>query len=223
MTNDLLPWRHARALSRLPHEFKGALAWRGDGAHRVGWTIAEAAETPLAVIRESALIHNAARMRDYCQNAGFLLAPHAKTTMSPELIEYQVQTGAWAFAVATAYQARRAMDFGARRIMLAAEVIDHEAIATAIKAAIERAWEAREGLNPGTRGEPADAVRETLARLDRGEVRADESRFDVSRLQKAVEATARRFRPHEADGHHFASRVPVHGRTREKQQRAGES
>ena len=43
MTNDLLPWRHARALSRLPHEFKGALAWRGDGAHRVGWTIAEAA------------------------------------------------------------------------------------------------------------------------------------------------------------------------------------
>ena len=128
MTNDLLPWRHARALSRLPHEFKGALAWRGDGAHRVGWTIAEAAETPLAVIRESALIHNAARMRDYCQNAGFLLAPHAKTTMSPELIEYQVQTGAWAFAVATAYQARRAMDFGARRIMLAAEVIDHEAL-----------------------------------------------------------------------------------------------
>ena len=128
VADEILPWRHTRALSRLPHEFKGSLAWRGAGAHRVGWTIAEAAETPLAVIRESALIHNAQRMHDYCQDAGFLLAPHAKTTMSPELIEYQVQTGAWAFAVATAYQARRAMDFGARRIMLAAEVIDHEAL-----------------------------------------------------------------------------------------------
>jgi D-serine dehydratase len=90
--------------------------------------INQAAETPLAVIRESALLHNAERMHDYCEAAGFLLAPHAKTTLSPELIEFQVQTGAWAFAVATAYQARRVMEFGAARIMLAAELIDHESL-----------------------------------------------------------------------------------------------
>ncbi len=123
-----LPWRHARALARLPHGFKGALAWRASGGVGCGWTIAQAAETPLAVIRESAMLHNAARMRDYCESAGFLLAPHAKTTMSPELVEYQVQMGAWAFAVATAYQARRAMGFGAARVILAAEVIDHGAL-----------------------------------------------------------------------------------------------
>jgi D-serine dehydratase len=126
--NEALPWRHARALARLPHEFKGSLAWRPSGGVGCGWSIAEAAETPLAVIRESAMLHNAARMRDYCESAGFLLAPHAKTTLSPELVEFQMNTGAWAFAVATAYQARRAMGFGAPRIMLAAEVIDHEAL-----------------------------------------------------------------------------------------------
>ena len=126
--NATLPWRSARALTRLPHEFKGSLAWRPSGGVGCGWTIAEAAETPLAVIRESAMLHNAARMRDYCESAGFLLAPHAKTTMSPELVEFQMQTGAWAFAVATAYQARRIMSFGASRIMLAAELIDHDAL-----------------------------------------------------------------------------------------------
>ncbi len=43
-----------------------------------------------------------------------------------------------------------------------------------LKAAIERAWDNRDALSPATRGEPADAVRETLARLDRGEVRVAE-------------------------------------------------
>ena len=125
MSDTFLPWRQARALARLAFEFKGSLAWGPQGNHGLGWSLVDAAETPLAVIRESALVHNSARMREYCDSAGFLLAPHAKTTMSPELMEYQTQSGAWAFAVATAYQARRAMAFGADRIMLAAEVIDH--------------------------------------------------------------------------------------------------
>jgi len=128
MTDSLVPWRQARALARLAHEFKGSLAWGPQGNKGLGWSLIDAAETPLAVIRESALIHNSARMREYCDSAGFLLAPHAKTTMSPELMEYQTQSGAWAFAVATAYQARRAITFGASRIMLAAQVIDHDAL-----------------------------------------------------------------------------------------------
>ena len=60
-----------------------------------------------------------------------------------------------------------------------------------LKAAVERAWDNRDALSPATRGEPADAVRETLARLDRGEVRvaekASNSGWQVNEwLKKAV-------------------------------------
>ncbi len=55
---------------------------------------------------------------------------------------------------------------------------------------IERAWEGRDGLNPASGGEPADAVRETLKRLDRGELRVAEkgaSGWKVNQwLKKAV-------------------------------------
>jgi D-serine dehydratase len=128
MVDVSLPWRAAEARARLNDEFKGALAWGEVGSPETGWRIEQAAETPIAVMRESALLHNAERMREYCDGAGFLIAPHAKTTMSPELIEFQISTGAWAFAVATAYQARRVMEFGADRVMLAAEVIDRAAL-----------------------------------------------------------------------------------------------
>ncbi len=128
MTEVNLPWRSPEALARLSSEFKGSVAWGEAGSPATGWRLEQAAETPFAVMRESALLHNAERMREYCDEAGFLLAPHAKTTMSPELIEFQIAAGAWAFAVATAYQARRAMEFGAERVILAAEVIDHAAL-----------------------------------------------------------------------------------------------
>ena len=45
-----------------------------------------------------------------------------------------------------------------------------------LQAAVERAWEAREGLSAASDGEAAEAVRETLKRLDRGEVRVAERR-----------------------------------------------
>ena len=128
MSDATLPWRASGAVARLTDEFKGALAWGEAGSRSPGWRLGDAAETPIAVMRESALLHNADRMREYCEQAGFLLAPHAKTTMSPELVQFQISAGAWAFAVATAYQARRLMEFGADRVMLAAEVIDHAAL-----------------------------------------------------------------------------------------------
>jgi 2,3,4,5-tetrahydropyridine-2-carboxylate N-succinyltransferase len=43
-----------------------------------------------------------------------------------------------------------------------------------LKAAVERAWEHRDDLTPTTAGEAPAAVAETLARLDRGEVRVAE-------------------------------------------------
>jgi 2,3,4,5-tetrahydropyridine-2-carboxylate N-succinyltransferase len=59
-----------------------------------------------------------------------------------------------------------------------------------LKAAIERAWERRDELSASTHGEAPDAVRETLLRLDRGEVRVAEkqsSGWHVNEwLKKAV-------------------------------------
>ena len=46
----------------------------------------------------------------------------------------------------------------------------------ALEAAIEAAWEAREGISPATRGEVRDAIEATLAALDSGSLRVAEKR-----------------------------------------------
>jgi D-serine dehydratase len=45
---------------------------------------------PLAVIRDSALAHNHAWMRDFTASTGVLLAPHGKTTMAPQIFAQQL-------------------------------------------------------------------------------------------------------------------------------------
>ena len=57
-------------------------------AHRdaTGWNLfGDDATFPAAVLLESALKGNSASMSDYCLRNGVSLAPHGKTTMSPEL------------------------------------------------------------------------------------------------------------------------------------------
>jgi D-serine dehydratase len=44
---------------------------------------------PLAVLKRSALEHNLHWMRDFCAQRGLYLAPHGKTSMSPELWQMQ--------------------------------------------------------------------------------------------------------------------------------------
>jgi 2,3,4,5-tetrahydropyridine-2-carboxylate N-succinyltransferase len=46
----------------------------------------------------------------------------------------------------------------------------------ALEAAIEAAWEAREGISPATKGEARDAIEATLAALDSGSLRVAEKR-----------------------------------------------
>ena len=46
----------------------------------------------------------------------------------------------------------------------------------ALEAAIEAAWEAREGISPATRGEQRDAIEATLSALDGGSLRVAEKR-----------------------------------------------
>src|SRR5579875_2558464 len=83
---------------------------------------------PVVVLRESALLHNARVMADYCRDSGVSLAPHAKTHMSPELAALQVDSGAWGLTVANAAQARVFHAFGFRRLLIANQVVDEQAL-----------------------------------------------------------------------------------------------
>ncbi len=79
---------------------------------------------PTAVLLRDALEYNIALMADYCARHEVLLAPHGKTTMSPEIIGRQLRAGAWAITVATSRQAAAVVRMGARRILIANEIVD---------------------------------------------------------------------------------------------------
>lgn len=85
---------------------------------------------PFAVVRESALDHNIGLMASWCQEHDVVLAPHVKTTMSPEIVERQLAAGAWGVTVATASQAEAVHDMGAPRTIVASEVADAASIRT---------------------------------------------------------------------------------------------
>jgi len=84
---------------------------------------------PLMVLRESALAGNIASMAGYCAAAGVLLAPHAKTTMAPQLVGRQLDAGAWAVTAASVPQVQLHRSFGIPRILIGNEVTDRTAIA----------------------------------------------------------------------------------------------
>ena len=89
-----------------------------------GWNVlADDLAYPLAVIRDAALTHNLAWMQDYANRKGVALAPHGKTTMSPELFARQLQAGAWGLTFATVYQLSVGVEAGARRAIIANQVV----------------------------------------------------------------------------------------------------
>ena len=83
---------------------------------------------PVATISEADLEHNIKTMARFCQDNDVSLAPHAKTTMSPEIIDRQLKAGAWAITAATVSQARTFRQFGVDRILIAHEVVDPAAV-----------------------------------------------------------------------------------------------
>ncbi|QBJ95878.1 amino acid deaminase [Rhodococcus sp. ABRD24] len=84
---------------------------------------------PIMVLRDSALRTNISTMADFCRRHGVLFAPHGKTMMAPQLVQRQLDAGAWAVTVATPSQARMYRSFGASRILLANELVDPAAVA----------------------------------------------------------------------------------------------
>lgn len=79
---------------------------------------------PVMVLKDSALRHNIELMAKYCSDHDFLLAPHGKTAMSPQLLELQLEGGAWAVTAATMSQVRVWRAFGVERVILANELVE---------------------------------------------------------------------------------------------------
>ena len=83
---------------------------------------------PLAVLKQSALSHNSHWMRRFLELSDAVLAPHGKTTMSPQLFQQQLDDGAWAITLANISQVQVARSFGIQRILLANQLIGKQAI-----------------------------------------------------------------------------------------------
>jgi D-serine dehydratase len=84
---------------------------------------------PVAVLKRSALDNNLRVMQEYIERAGVKLAPHAKTTLCPELLARQLSHGCWGLSVATMTQFRLCHDLGVERILLANQLVGGPEIA----------------------------------------------------------------------------------------------
>ena len=89
-----------------------------------GWNVLHADTSfPVAVLKTSNLLHNLDWMRRFCERYNVTLAPHGKTTMSPQLFAAQLANGAWGITLATATQVQVAHRFGVRRVLLANQLV----------------------------------------------------------------------------------------------------
>ncbi len=78
---------------------------------------------PVALLKQNALVENGAWMRRFIRATGVKIAPHGKTTMSPQLFRRQLHDGAWAITLATVFQVQVARRFGISRVLLANELV----------------------------------------------------------------------------------------------------
>lgn len=91
---------------------------------------------PLAVIRRDALNGNLRWMQRFAADHGVELAPHGKTTMSPQLFDAQLRAGAWGISFATVAQARLGLAAGVKRALIANQVVaavDLDGIVSALR------------------------------------------------------------------------------------------
>ena len=96
----------------------------------MGWNVlAEDLPLPLAVLKETALRHNSAWMRAFQEMTGVVLAPHGKTSMSPQLFRRQLDDGAWGITVATVQQLRVCRASGVTRVLMANQLVGRQPIA----------------------------------------------------------------------------------------------
>ena len=78
---------------------------------------------PLAVIKRRALEHNLAWMQGQARAWGLDMAPHGKTSMSPQLFRRQLDAGAWGMTFANVTQLAVGVGAGVRRALIANQVV----------------------------------------------------------------------------------------------------
>lgn len=100
-----------------------APSWEGsvaqDVARRQTGLFSGEFTSPVLVLNTAAATHNMEALATYCADRGLRFAPHVKTTMSPQLIQAQISSGAWALTCATVHQARILRTFGVTSILIA--------------------------------------------------------------------------------------------------------
>ena len=100
----------------------GALS--GEEVAAQGWNVlADDLAYPLAVLKRSALNHNLTWMQCFATRKGVHLAPHGKTSLSPELFCMQLDAGAWGITFATIFQLRTGVEAGVRKAIIANQVL----------------------------------------------------------------------------------------------------
>ncbi len=77
---------------------------------------------PVLTMDEAAFDHNVERIFGYARSHGAALAPHAKTPMSPQIVQRLLDAGAWGATVANLQQAAVLLRAGVRRLMLGNEI-----------------------------------------------------------------------------------------------------
>ena len=91
---------------------------------------------PLAAIQRDALSGNLRWLQQFAHEQGVDLAPHGKTTMSPQVFAAQLNAGAWGITFANLTQARVGLASGVRRCLIAnqlAAAVDLDALAALLK------------------------------------------------------------------------------------------
>lgn len=99
-----------------------------------GWNLLrEDLPLPLAVLKRDVLDANGSWMARFLKTTGCLIAPHGKTTMSPQLYRRQLADGAWAITVATVAQLQVCRRFGIKRVVLANQLVGKQAIREVVR------------------------------------------------------------------------------------------
>ncbi len=89
-----------------------------------GWNVLRGdLPLPLAIIRRDALQANLTWMQNFAREQGADMAPHGKTTMSPQLFQRQIDSGAWGITFATVGQARVGIEASVRNCLIANQVL----------------------------------------------------------------------------------------------------
>ena len=118
LDDEVLDWRH-KGLPPLRDGVRlgdlGAAGWHAlDGDLPM----------PAMLLHRGRLERNVAEMAAFCREHGVLLAPHAKTSMAPQVIARQVAAGCWALTAATPAQLRVHRHFGVQRILYANQLLE---------------------------------------------------------------------------------------------------